>query len=86
MYVCWYLQVIGYEKYSVMGWSDGGITGQIMACNYYKSIQKLIVWGSHAFYTDEDMVTCESKSGFATDRPFTQFCYMHCSRPKSFNL
>lgn len=37
-----------------MGWSDGGITGMILASENSRSIQNLIVWGSNAYVCDED--------------------------------
>ena len=56
-----------------MGWSDGGITALIMACNYHDSVRKLVVWGGNAFITDEDIEMYESKSGFANNSPFSHF-------------
>ena len=48
-------QKLHYTRYSVLGWSDGGITGMILAANQgTSSIQKLIIWGSNAYVNEED--------------------------------
>ena len=46
--------VLGYEKYSIMGWSDGGMTAMIVAGMAPHAVNNLIVWGSNAFITDKD--------------------------------
>ena len=37
-----------------MGWSDGGITGMILAAQN-KTVQKLVVWGANAYVNDNDV-------------------------------
>ncbi|CAL4201711.1 unnamed protein product, partial [Meganyctiphanes norvegica] len=46
---------LGYDKYSVLGWSDGGITGMILAAAFPDSVEKLIIWGANAYLTDQDI-------------------------------
>ncbi|RWS05025.1 valacyclovir hydrolase-like protein [Dinothrombium tinctorium] len=36
---------LGYERYSVVGWSDGGKTALIMAFLFPENVQKLVVFG-----------------------------------------
>jgi valacyclovir hydrolase len=37
-----------------LGWSDGGITGMILAAQN-NDIDKLVVWGANAYVTDKDI-------------------------------
>jgi len=34
-----------------LGWSNGGITGLIIAANYPERIHKLIIWGATSYIT-----------------------------------
>ncbi|XP_060869456.1 valacyclovir hydrolase-like [Metopolophium dirhodum] len=43
------------DKYSLLGWSDGGITALIMASKAVDKVEKLIVWGSNAYVTEKDI-------------------------------
>lgn len=45
---------LGFEKYSVLGWSDGGIAGMILAALAPNAVHKLVIWGSNAFVSKED--------------------------------
>ena len=54
-------QNIGIEKYSLVGWSDGGIAALIMAGRNPQNVTKLVVWGANAFVTDEDIKVYESR-------------------------
>lgn len=47
--------VLGFDKYSVLGWSDGGITGMILTGDRPKHVAKLVIWGANAFVTQEDV-------------------------------
>ena len=49
------LQVIGHKKYSLLGWSDGGMTAMIMAARFPDRVRKLVVWGSASHVTKEDV-------------------------------
>lgn len=43
------------DKYSLLGWSDGGITALIAASKAVNSVEKLVVWGSNAYVTAKDI-------------------------------
>lgn len=43
------------DKYSLLGWSDGGITALILASKVVDQVDKLIVWGSNAYVTEKDI-------------------------------
>jgi len=42
------------KKYSLLGWSDGGITALIIAAGYPDRVNNLVIWGANAFVTQED--------------------------------
>lgn len=43
------------DKYSLLGWSDGGITALIAASKAVEQVDKLIIWGSNAYVTEKDI-------------------------------
>lgn len=50
-----YLKGVNYSEYSLMGWSDGGITALIMAAKHPDRVKKLVVWGANSYVTDEEL-------------------------------
>lgn len=38
-----------------MGWSDGGITGLVLAATYPANVRKLVIWGASAYMTEQDI-------------------------------
>ncbi|XP_075411385.1 serine hydrolase BPHL [Tenrec ecaudatus] len=48
------MKTLKFPKVSLLGWSDGGITALIAAAKYPSYINKMVVWGSNAYVTDED--------------------------------
>ncbi|XP_033625771.1 valacyclovir hydrolase-like [Asterias rubens] len=54
------MAVLGHDRYSVLGWSDGGIIGIIMAATYPDHVQKLLVWGGNAYFTEKDIQAYEA--------------------------
>lgn len=55
------LQTINIPKFSILGWSDGGITGLIMAAKYPDNIDKMVIWGANSFILPKEMEQYESK-------------------------
>lgn len=55
------LKILGYKKFSLVGWSDGGISSMITAVKYPDEVQKLIVWGSNAYVLPEEIEIYESE-------------------------
>ncbi|XP_041375646.1 LOW QUALITY PROTEIN: valacyclovir hydrolase-like [Gigantopelta aegis] len=49
------MKELGEQKYSVLGWSDGGITGMVLAARNPQVMKKLVIWGSNAYVTNKDM-------------------------------
>lgn len=48
----------------MLGWSDGGITALIAAAQYTFLINKLVVWGSNAYVTEDDIKLYNGKVFF----------------------
>lgn len=55
------MKKIGFDKFSILGWSDGGITGMILAAKYSDLIEKLVIWGSNAYIVEKEIQIYESK-------------------------
>jgi pimeloyl-ACP methyl ester carboxylesterase len=53
--------VLKQEHFSVLGWSDGGITGLIVAGRYPDLVRRLVVWGANAYILPSDMPLFKSK-------------------------
>ncbi|NXR13848.1 BPHL hydrolase, partial [Semnornis frantzii] len=49
------MQALKFKKFSLLGWSDGGITALIAAARYPALIHKLVIWGANASVTQEDV-------------------------------
>ncbi|XP_005307117.2 valacyclovir hydrolase [Chrysemys picta bellii] len=49
------MQALKFKKFSLLGWSDGGITALIAAAKHPTLIHKLVVWGANATVTQEDL-------------------------------
>lgn len=50
-----FMKALGIPKYSLMGFSDGGITGLIHAAKYPDAVNKLVVWGSNSFILPQEL-------------------------------
>jgi len=46
------MERLGYEKYSIMGWSMGGFIGSIIAVKYPERVRKLAVWGMGGYWDE----------------------------------
>ncbi|XP_022608827.1 valacyclovir hydrolase isoform X2 [Seriola dumerili] len=49
------MKALGFGKFSLLGWSDGGITALIAAARNPDLINKMVVWGSNAFVSQHDL-------------------------------
>lgn len=54
------MKSLNFQQYSALGWSDGGITGLIMAAQFNESIEKLVIWGSNAYIAPKEVQIYES--------------------------
>ncbi|XP_015524239.1 valacyclovir hydrolase [Neodiprion lecontei] len=48
------MKAIGFDKYSLLGWSDGGIVALFLAANYPERVKKMIVIGANAYILPEE--------------------------------
>lgn len=55
------MKTIGFKAFSILGWSDGGITGMVLAAKYPDLVEKLVIWGSNAYIVEKEIQTYESK-------------------------
>ena len=53
------MQALSFKKFSVLGWSDGGVSAIMLAALFPESVKKLVVWGSNAYVTKDDIVLFE---------------------------
>ena len=49
------MRSLGFDKFSLLGWSDGGVSAIIAAANYPQHITKLVVWGANAYVSEDDV-------------------------------
>ncbi|KYQ54734.1 Valacyclovir hydrolase [Trachymyrmex zeteki] len=51
------MKTLGYSKFSLIGWSDGGITSLLLASAYPDSVYKMVVFGTNAYiHLDETKI------------------------------
>lgn len=50
---------LGFEKFSMLGWSDGGITALIASARYPENINKLVIWGANSYIAKSDIEMIE---------------------------
>ncbi|XP_071552999.1 valacyclovir hydrolase [Panulirus ornatus] len=46
---------LGYDKYSLLGWSDGGISAMMIAAANARHVDKMVIWGANAYVTEQDV-------------------------------
>ncbi|XP_053252990.1 valacyclovir hydrolase isoform X1 [Podarcis raffonei] len=49
------MQALKFKKFSLLGWSDGGITALIAAAKNPTLIHKMVVWGTNPSVSEEDV-------------------------------
>ena len=53
------MQALSFKKFSILGWSDGGVSAIILAALFPESVENLVVWGANAYLTKDDIVLFE---------------------------
>ncbi|XP_054980235.1 valacyclovir hydrolase [Sorex araneus] len=48
------MKALGFQKASLLGWSDGGITALVAAARFPTFVHKMVIWGANAYVTEED--------------------------------
>lgn len=56
------MKKLGFSKFSVLGWCDGGVSAIYLAALYPSTVTKLVVWGSRAYLSECDLKTNEKYS------------------------
>lgn len=54
------MQVLGFTKYSVLGWCSGGVTAICLSAQFLNSIISLIVVGCRTYYKEDDVSRVET--------------------------
>lgn len=49
------MKALGFRKFSLLGWSDGGMTAIIAAARNPGLVNKLVIWGANAFVLKQDL-------------------------------
>lgn len=54
------MKALGFGKFSMLGWSDGGMTALIAAAKNPDLVNKIVVWGSNAYICKQDLELYEA--------------------------
>ncbi len=54
------MQKFSFPKFSLLGWSDGGIAALILAARFPQAVQKLVIWGANSYISNEDIALFEN--------------------------
>ncbi|RZC32046.1 valacyclovir hydrolase [Asbolus verrucosus] len=54
-----FMMQLGIKKFSLLGWSDGGISSMIISAKYPTVVDKLIIWGANAYVIPEEIQSYE---------------------------
>lgn len=49
------LEALNIHKFSLLGWSDGGITALILAGKHPEAVEKLLIFGSNAYIIEDEL-------------------------------
>lgn len=55
------MHALGRPKFSILGWSDGGITGIIVAGRFVECVEKLVIWGAGAYLNAKEEKAMQGK-------------------------
>jgi valacyclovir hydrolase len=60
------MSVMGFERFSILGWSDGANSGTLLAVRYPERVKQLVVWGGNSFLNAEDVHIFQSMRSLST--------------------
>ncbi|CAG9821433.1 unnamed protein product [Phaedon cochleariae] len=63
------MEVLGIPKYSLLGWSDGGVTGLFLAAKYPMNVEKMVVWGTGTYISPFEYKFIDSIKDLSTWSP-----------------
>lgn len=49
------MEKLNFPRYSVLGWSDGGVTGIHLSAAHPESVRNLVLWGANAYISSVDI-------------------------------
>lgn len=52
---CQLMKTLGHSTFSLIGWSDGGITSLILASKFSENIRKMLIIGANSFVLPEEL-------------------------------
>jgi valacyclovir hydrolase len=55
-----FMNELGINKFSLLGWSDGGISSMIISAKYPDAVDKLVIWGANAYILPEEIKSYEA--------------------------
>ncbi|XP_072949927.1 valacyclovir hydrolase [Epargyreus clarus] len=50
-----FMKTLNIPKFSLMGWSDGGISSIILAAKYPEAVKKMVIWGANSFILPHEL-------------------------------
>ncbi|XP_038652312.1 valacyclovir hydrolase-like [Scyliorhinus canicula] len=53
------MKALHFKRFSLLGWSGGGIAALIAASKYPSLVRKLVVWGANAYVSQEDIINLD---------------------------
>lgn len=57
---------LGYPTFSVLGWSDGGITAMILAGTDRRLLDNMVIWGAGAYINEKEIKVIEGMRDVST--------------------
>lgn len=70
------MKALGYTKFSLIGWSDGGITSLMLASMFPDNVQKIVALGANAYVTPEEKEIYKSLFFYFDFNNFWLFSYL----------
>ena len=63
------MQGLGFDKFSLLGWSDGGVSAILAAAKYPQNVENLVIWGANAYVSKTDIELVENTRDVAQWSP-----------------
>ena len=54
------MRALGFSSYSILGWSDGGISAVLLAALFPSAVRSMVLWGASAYISKEDIKLFET--------------------------
>lgn len=60
------MEILGYQNFSILGWSDGGICAMILAGTHPKLLENMVIWGAGAYINEKEIKVIEGMRDVST--------------------